>query len=100
MAGVDKYWVETLPPFSTADYSGITLTTTAKALWPTGANGPTIINESGFWQVGRIGFGPAEMVTEATVPLERDRFGFGRDQERPESKGGHDRGRLHRYAFE
>lgn len=46
------YYVDSRPPFLIADQSAVVPTTTHKACWATGANGPTIL-PAYFWSVGR-----------------------------------------------
>lgn len=46
------YYLDSLLPFLTADQSAITPTTTAKACWATGSNGPTLL-PANFWYPGK-----------------------------------------------
>lgn len=47
------YYLDSLPPFLVADQAAVTPTTTQKSCWATGSNGPTLINQPGFWTLGK-----------------------------------------------
>jgi hypothetical protein len=47
------YYQDTRLPFLTADQTGVTLTTTQKMLWATGASSPTIL-PANYWTVGKL----------------------------------------------
>lgn len=47
------YYVDARPPFQTADYGSITLTTTQKTLWTNGSTSPTLL-PANYFTLGKI----------------------------------------------